>query len=172
MTTYFSREDYLSPDGMVTGAWGSCLWHFLHVVSFNYPLHPNVADKKHYREFVLSLQHILPCRYCRENFSKNLKKVPLRDRDLSSRTAFSKWLYRFHKHVNKMLGKKTSCTYVEIRDKYEHFRSRCGTKQKTKKEKGCVKSYHGNKKLKCVVKVMPEESCTCASIDFTKSCFS
>ena len=52
----FKKKDYYSGDGMLTAVWGPSMWHFLHTMSFNYPVQPSADDKKHYRDFMLSLQ--------------------------------------------------------------------------------------------------------------------
>ena len=36
----FKQQDYESSDGMLTYVWGPSLWHFLHTMSFNYPVNP------------------------------------------------------------------------------------------------------------------------------------
>ena len=77
-----------------------------------------------------------------------------------------------HELVNKMLKKKSGLKYCDIRERYEHFRSRCTIdldadktkiikiipKRKTrkKKEKGCVEPLYG-KKSKCVIKIVPKD---------------
>ena len=40
---------------MLTGVWGCSLWHFLHTISFNYPINPTETDKINYKNFILSL---------------------------------------------------------------------------------------------------------------------
>ena len=52
----FSKADYKSGDGMLTTVWGPSLWHYLHVMSFNYPIHPTQQDKQNYLQF-----EIWPC---------------------------------------------------------------------------------------------------------------
>jgi len=159
----FTRKHYNSNEGMLTSVWGPSLWHFLHTMSFNYPVSPTAAEKRHYKAFVLGLQHALPCRYCRENLKKNLKKIPLKKSDLQSREAFSKWMYSLHELVNKMLNKSSGLTYCQIKERYEHFRSRCLPKSGeevraiVKKETGCVEPLYG-KKSKCVIKIVPQET--------------
>ncbi len=69
----YKKRDFSSGEGMLTTVWGPPLWHFLHVMSFNYPVKPSAKDKKHYKNFIMNLQNILPCRYCRENLKKNFK---------------------------------------------------------------------------------------------------
>ena len=59
---------------MLTSVWGPSLWHYLHTMSFNYPDNPTKKEKIHYRDFILQLQHVLPCKYCRLNLEKILKR--------------------------------------------------------------------------------------------------
>ena len=171
----FNVTDYDSPDGMLTSVWGPNLWHVLHTISFNYPVKPTDKDKKRYMNFIKSLQYVLPCRYCRDNLKKNLKVIKLNKSVMKNRDTFSKWFYKLHNHINKMLGKTSSVSYCEIRDRYEHFRARCLTKNSQKggrkskkkrkhsklkgrqsggKEKGCTKSLYGVKSMS-VINIIP-----------------
>ena len=166
----YDKEDFSSGDGMLTSVWGPSLWHYLHTMSFNYPVKPTSNQKKAYKSFIYRMRDVLPCGYCRKNLKKNLKDLPLREKDLKNRHSFSLWVYKLHEHINKMLGKKSGLTYEQVRERYEHFRSRCTldlsskakiikikTKRKTrKKEKGCVEPLYG-KKSKCVIKIVPKD---------------
>ena len=161
----FSKKVYNSNDGMLSSVWGASLWHSLHVMSFNYPVKPTNKDKKHYKNFILLLRHTLPCGICRKNLKDNLKDCPLTKNDLQSRHHFSKWMYNFHEHVNKMLKKKSGLTYTDVKDRYENFRSRCtvdiklkkGTRKcKKKKEDGCTQPLYG-KKAKCLIRIVPDK---------------
>lgn len=165
----YSTTDYNSGDGMLTTTWGPAIWHYLHTMSFNYPVEPTMEDKKHYRDFVLSLQHVLPCKYCRMNLKTNLKELPLTMSCMKNRETFSRYIYDLHELVNKMLKKKSNLKYCDVRERYEHFRSRC-TEEKgkiftakeirkyTRKngEKGCTEPLYG-KKSKCIIKIVPKE---------------
>tara|TARA_B100000795_G_scaffold118869_1_gene88443 strand:- start:211 stop:870 length:660 start_codon:yes stop_codon:yes gene_type:complete len=166
----YNKNDYKSGDGMLTSVWGPSLWHYLHTMSFNYPVYPSPKEKKKYKNFIMSLKDVLPCKYCRINMKKNLKAVPLNNKALKNRTNFSKWMYCLHEHINKMLKKKSGLKYCQIRERYEHFRSRCTldlkdlqfeneTKKtkKRKKEKGCTESLYG-KKSKCLIRIVPKEN--------------
>ena len=73
----FTKEDYDSNNGMMTSIWGPPMWHFLHCISFNYPVNPTKEQKKNYYKFYSNLVNVLPCKYCRDNLSKNLQKHPL-----------------------------------------------------------------------------------------------
>ena len=133
----FSHEDYNSKDGMLTSVWGPIFWFFLHTMSFNYPNNPTLETKKQYRDFILSLQHILPCRYCRENLTLNFKKLPLTMNEMKNRETFSRYIYNLHEVVNTMLKKKSNLSYEDVRDRFEIFRAKCIVEKK----KSCKKSY-------------------------------
>ena len=166
----FSKKDYISGDGMLTTIWGPNMWHYLHTMSFNYPINPDESNKKYYSQFVLNLQHTLPCKYCRINLKNNLKAHPLKSCNLKNRDTFSRYIYKLHEIVNKFLNKKSGLSYCDVRERYEHFRSRCTTDKKiinnqnklfkfnkTKKsEKGCTEPLYG-KKAKCVLNIVPQE---------------
>ena len=170
----YKRKDYYSGDGMLTTVWGPAMWHSLHTISFNYPVKPTAKEKKNYRRFILNLQNVLPCRYCRENLKRNFKAHPLRMCDMKDRDSFSRYIYKLHEVVNKMLGKKSGLSYCDVRERYEHFRARCTQdkpkmfnfrKTKKKKEKGCTEPLYG-KKAKCVMKIVPQdEKCKTLVID-------
>ena len=167
----FKKTDYESGDGMLVSVWGPSVWHALHTMSFNYPLKPTMEEKKHYRDFVLNLQYVLPCKHCRMNLKTNFKQLPLTISKMRNRETFSRYIYNLHELVNRMLHKKSNLTYCDIRERYEHFRSRCTEekpklfklekveKNKTfkKKEKGCTEPLYG-KKSKCIIKIVPQDA--------------
>lgn len=189
----YSKKDYESGDGMLTTVWGPSLWHYLHIISFNYPIHPTKVQNKKYREFIMNFKYTLPCKYCRDNLKNNLKDHPLTAKALKNRENFSKWMFTFHEHINKMLGKSSGLSYDEVRERYEHFRARCTIdnngrpkksakhkgksikvgsgmrKNKTvKKEKGCTVPLYG-KKSKCVIKIVPQDK-KCNTFQMDKKC--
>ena len=165
----FKKSDFYSGDGFLTTIWGPTQWHMLHTISFNYPVNPTPEQKKQYRNFVLSLQNVLPCGACRKNLKNNFKKLPLTMKDMESRNTFSRYIYNLHELVNKMLNKKSNLTYEEVRERYEHFRARCALpyseieKQLKKqlgeksKEVGCVEPLYGEKS-KCILHIVPQST--------------
>jgi hypothetical protein len=88
-----------------------------------------------------------------------------------------------------MLKKKSGLTYCDVRERYEHFRSRC-THDKPKlypnfvkideehkdknagesktSEKGCVEPLYG-KKSKCIIKIVPQTN-KCNTFQMNRSC--
>tara|TARA_E500000178_G_C16707005_1_gene610938 strand:- start:22 stop:612 length:591 start_codon:yes stop_codon:yes gene_type:complete len=175
----FNKKDYLSGDGMLTSVWGPSMWHYLHIISFNYPNNPTKFLKQKYKQFLLNLQYTLPCKYCRINLKNNFKKFPLKDEIFENRNNFSRYIYNLHELINKMLGKKSNLSYCDVRDRYEQFRSRCvldkpkifkykNNFNKTKKEKGCTTPLYG-KKSKCVINIVPQET-KCKTFNIDKQC--
>ena len=178
----FKKKDYNSGDGMLTKVWGPLMWSYLHIMSFNYPADPSAEDKKHYRDFVLNLQYVLPCKYCRINLTNNLKKKPLNNCYMKNRETFSRYIYDLHETVNKMLGKNSGLSYYDVRERFEHFRARCidekpkvfkfiKTNIKTRKnrrEKGCTEPLYG-KKSKCIISIVPQEDRS-ATLKIDKKC--
>jgi hypothetical protein len=188
MTTY-SEKDYQSNDGMLVSVWGPSQWHFLHTISFNYPVHPTEIQKKKYRDYVLNLKYVLPCGKCRKNLVENFRKLPLHISHMKSRYTFSKYVYDLHELINDMLNKKSGLTYDMVRERYEHFRARCAKssmnktstskskKQRSKssikktrrrKEKGCTEPLVGEKS-KCILKIVPEKT-KCDTFSMDKNC--
>ena len=69
-----------------------------------------------------------------------------------------------------MLGKTSGLKFCDVRERYEHFRSRCTQDSKVvsgkvlkehlrktqKKEKGCTEPLYG-KKSQCIVKIVPQD---------------
>tara|TARA_B110000967_G_C18288267_1_gene272491 strand:+ start:31 stop:288 length:258 start_codon:yes stop_codon:yes gene_type:complete len=69
-----------------------------------------------------------------------------------------------------MLKKKSGLKYYQVRERYEHFRSRCTLdinelkdivknekKKEKKKEMGCTDPLYG-KKSKCLIRIVPKEN--------------
>jgi hypothetical protein len=104
---------------------------------------------------------------------------------MASRDTFSRYVYELHEMINRLLKKKSGLSYCDVRERYEHFRSRC-TEDKTQlfnvqkekrlaktlknkpKEKGCTEPLYG-KKSKCVIKIVPQEE-KCQTLQIDKKC--
>ena len=180
--TIYELSHYESGDGMLTSVWGPSLWHVLHTMSFNYPNEPTREDKQNYKNFILNLQNVLPCKYCRINLKSNFKQLPLTMECMKNRYTFSMYIYNLHEIINKMLNKKSGLTYDDVRERYEHFRARCGKKNKKKtkfiksmklnktkkKHKGCTEPIH-KVKSKGVVHIVPQKT-KCESLVIHDKC--
>ena len=163
----FTKDDYNSPDGMLTSVWGPPMWHSLHTISFNYPVKPSKEDKENYYNYFKYLRFVLPCKYCRDNLVNNYKTLKFGKNKFKNRNTLSRFVYDLHEEINKMLGKKAGLTYSAVRDRYEHFRARCLIEPK-KIEKGCTDSLYGLKS-KCVLNIVPKNK-TKESFKIDKEC--
>ena len=84
---------------------------------------------------------------------------------MENRATFSVYIYKLHELINKMLGKKSGLSYADVRERYEHFRSRCAKSLEELKreheealergEKGCTEPLYGEKS-KCILKIVPQ----------------
>ena len=175
----FKKSDFSSGDGFLVSVWGPLQWTFLHIMSFNYPVNPTNEDKINYKNYILNLQYVLPCKHCRINLKTNLKQMPITSAVMKNRDSFSRYVYELHELVNKMLQKKSGLSYCDIRERYEHFRSRCTEEKPTifkfkklqtrkKKEKGCTEPLYG-KKSKCIINIVPQEE-KGATLQIDKKC--
>ena len=94
---------------------------------------------------------------------------------------FSKYVYDLHETINTMLNKISGLSYQDVRERYEHFRSRCvktlkkkDSKNKTKKvhfaekESGCTEPLYGEKS-KCVLQIVPQ-TVQCESLQIDEKC--
>jgi hypothetical protein len=150
----YEEKDFNSNNGFLTTIWGPAIWHFLHIISFNYPVDPSEENKKHYLNFMINLKYILPCKKCRENLVKNYKELPITMKNMKNRYTFSLYVYNLHELINKMLHKTSNLSYEDVRQRYEHFRAR-NCNDMMNKELGCSKPQYG-KKTKCILKIVPQ----------------
>ena len=149
-------------DTMNPHIWGPCLWHFLHCISFNYPVKPTQKNQRDYKKFIKLLGDVLPDPQSRSSFTTFLTQSNFKDSAMKSRASFSKWMVKFHNVVNeKVKGTKLDDTYEYVRDKYENFRSRClpgsASLFQKKTESGCTDSLYGLK-AKSTLQIVPKKS--------------
>ena len=85
--------------------WGECAWKFLHYVTFAYPDNPSEQDRTNYKNFFMQLVYVLPCKVCQLNYRKHIERLPLTNRELSSKISLVKWLFNIHNEVNHSMGK-------------------------------------------------------------------
>ena len=86
--------------------WGKNGWKFMHWITLGYSDTPTNNEKTDMRNFFNSIGNVLPCLSCRQNFLKHIKKYPLGQRELSSRSTLVEWLMNIHNEVNIITGKK------------------------------------------------------------------
>lgn len=87
---------------MDTRFWGPDGWRLLHSIVAGYPTNPSGEQQRTYYGFFKTLQHILPCIYCRNSFGQYWQQVPIKEY-LGSRVGLCQWLYQVHNLVNQKL---------------------------------------------------------------------
>ena len=98
-----NSENNMSPS-ISPKIWGPPLWDILHYITFNYS--PSNRDKVR-KIFLYHLPNLMPCKSCRDNYKKHMKKYPIQ---LDNRSQLSRWLVKIHNETNKYLNKKHSNT--------------------------------------------------------------
>ena len=73
--------------------WGKHGWIFLNSIALTY----NPNNKEHYKNFILQLPYILPCKSCGENLKNNLCSL---DYALNSKENFLNWLISIRNEIN------------------------------------------------------------------------
>lgn len=90
---------------MDTRFWGPDGWILFHSIAEGYPSKPTKENKTTYENFFKTIEHVLPCIYCRRSFSQYLKEAPIRPY-LKSKKTLIKWLHLMHNKVNDKLRKQ------------------------------------------------------------------
>jgi hypothetical protein len=85
--------------------WGPGTWNFIHFVAITYPKEPTDNDMDKYLMFFTSLQHVLPCPKCSDNYKRHLDDFPIQ-KALTNNQELFKWTVDIHNEVNKELNKR------------------------------------------------------------------
>ena len=90
---------------MDTRFWGPDGWKLLHSIVEGYPSKPSISDKETYKNFFKTIEHVLPCIYCRRSFKQYIGEMPI-EPYLKNKRSLVKWLYLMHNKVNDKLRKQ------------------------------------------------------------------
>ena len=102
----------------MNNSWGHIYWNFLHTMSFEYPENPNTEDMDKYKQFILLLPYILPCKRCKLHLLNIYKTHPIKHRHLKNRENFSFYVYQLHNIINMELQKKYYIPYELVKRTY------------------------------------------------------
>ena len=128
--------------------WGSPLWTFLHYLSLSYPENPTTDEQEIIYNFLASMQKIIPCEKCRNNFLKHLDSMEVEV--LTSRTNFVRWLFNIHNLVNKDTW-KPNFSYDEFIKKYSQEKVDVETNKINSEYSDLVEK---NKKLELFIEIL------------------
>lgn len=135
------HSDYKN-NGMMTKIWGHPGWIFNHSVTYGYPINPTPEQKLAYKIHFLNMGNILPCKYCRESYTKFVTEgeTKLDDDALSCRKSLTTWFKKIHDAVNNKLEIDYAINMEDLDERYESFRAKCG--KSTNTTTGCVVPLH------------------------------
>ena len=97
--------------------WGPPAWTFLHSVTLAYPDNPTETDRTNYKKFFNSLQPVLPCLKCSNNYLTHIQEDPV-ENHLTDKESLVKWLIEMHNKVNRLYD-KPEVSYDEMLDRYK-----------------------------------------------------
>jgi hypothetical protein len=89
------KDDYVAELGRAS-------WKVLHACAEQFPPYPTPQEQQAMLMFVHSFAQVYPCIKCRIHFQQSLQQYPP---DVSSQSAFVKWMSLFHDQVNASIGK-------------------------------------------------------------------
>jgi len=94
------------PKPITPDVWGPHLWKSIHFIALAYSMSPTEQEKLNYENFFTSIQKVLPCSLCANNYAKHLLELPLTDEVMKNKETLLKWTIDMHNKVNKEHGKK------------------------------------------------------------------
>lgn len=105
---------------MDPSAWGPLTWSLIFDICHNMD-NKKLNQKQTFavKVFFLSLQYLLPCKYCRESYCKYLKEL---DGEPNCQTALE-WAFILKNKVNDKLGKKDRITYEKFVKRMKTYQS-------------------------------------------------
>lgn len=84
--------------------WGKNGWIFLNYIALSFPKNPTNEEKKMYKDFFYSLQYVLPCESCSNNFKEHIKILPI-DNYLKNSDSLYEWIIKIQNLLNTKLNK-------------------------------------------------------------------
>ena len=103
--------------------WGPAAWHYLHAVSFTYPVEPNNEAKDNMFTFLHSFAKTIPCSKCKTHFEIYLNEhLKTKSPSLDSRDNLIDFINTAHNSVNNRLGKKIY-SLEECKDRFLSVKS-------------------------------------------------
>lgn len=98
--------------------WGPGFWFSLHLAALRFPVNPTAEDKKHFGDFVRTIQYILPCAGCCKGFKAILEMTKFGAKDLKTRDTLFAWTVLAHSLVNRKTGKPEKNDPIMWKTKY------------------------------------------------------
>lgn len=122
-------------NGLLTKVWGPNLWKSIHFITFGYPIDPSEEIKEKYKNWLIGIGDVMPCKYCRESYKIFINEgyAKLDENSLKDRESLIEWGWKIHNKVNEKLGIDYKTELDDLHCKYEVCRAKC-----ISKDKGCT----------------------------------
>ena len=89
--------------------WGPSLWRAIHFVALGYPSAPSEADARTYGAFFRSLDAVIPCGTCADNYRRHLRELPIEPYLVGGGAGrLFEWTVLLHNIVDRETGKPDS----------------------------------------------------------------
>jgi len=83
--------------------WGPNGWKFITACAFAYPMQPTASEMTQMQTFLVSMQYVLPCHFCREHYARNVRT--LTNVSLATRKTLLQWMNDTRNAINRTAGK-------------------------------------------------------------------
>ena len=111
-------EDYKDITTIDPKYWGRCGWIFLNSIALTY----DESLKEKYKQFIITLPYILPCKKCGYHLKNSINKIDNIDNIFKNKETFINWFLEIRNNIcqeqNKELKTIKNCL-EEIFDKQE-----------------------------------------------------
>ena len=95
--------------------WGKCGWIFLNSVALTYD--DTLKDK--YKQFILTLPYILPCKKCGYHLKESINKIKNIDNILKNKETFITWLLEIRNNICKEQNRDTKTINDELNEIFD-----------------------------------------------------
>ena len=92
--------------------WGGCGWIFLNSIAITY----DDTFKDKYKQFILSLPYVLPCKKCGFHLKESINKIKNIDTVLKNKETFKNWLLEIRNNIYMEQNRPTKTIKDEINE--------------------------------------------------------
>ena len=95
--------------------WGRCGWIFLNSIALTYD--DTLKDK--YKQFILTLPYILPCKKCGYHLKESINRIKNIDTILKNKETFMNWLLEIRNNICKEQNKEFKTINDELNEIFD-----------------------------------------------------
>ena len=92
--------------------WGRCGWIFLNSIALTY----DDTLKEKYKQFILTLPYVLPCKKCGYHLKESINKIKNIDTILKNKETFINWLLEIRNNICKDQNREAKTIKDELNE--------------------------------------------------------